>query len=205
MKTNIQARWLFCIVLLSLTAGCTFSTTLNDRLTYGAEKALLDRHTGAQAMNFTMDQTTRKFEYTGFPSGILGSATQRSFPIGATFTAYVEQAQKALFNPVNGAAIPIGVHLAKCQLEYTNSATAFMGGRRAIDWVDITLIVDTLFPWENGKPTQITVHRITDTSVTEMAESTDPYRSVTTALTGLVSDFIDEVVRQVAAHEATIR
>ena len=205
MGTNSQARWLFSIVLLSLTAGCTFSTTLNDRLTYSAEKALLDRHTGTKGMNFTMDQTTRKFEYTGFPSGILGSATQRNFPIGATFTAYVEQAQKAIFSPANGAAIPIGVHLAKCQLEYTNSATAFMGGRRAIDWVDITLTVDTLFPWENGKPTQITVHRVTDTSITEMAESTDPYRSVTRTLTGLTSDYIDEVIRQVKAHDSPIR
>lgn len=189
------------LVLLSTTlAGCTFSTTLNDRLPYSTEKALLDRHHGAPALHFTMDPPTHAFEYTGFPNGILGSATQRSFPIGATFAAYVEQAQKAIVSPATGAVIPIEVHLAQCQVQYTNSATAFMGGRRAIDWVDITLIMDTRFPWQSGTPIPITLHRVTDMSVTDMAEATDPYRSVTQTLASLVSDYFDEVLRQVAAH-----
>jgi hypothetical protein len=73
--------------------------------------------------------------------------------------------------------------------------------RRAVDWVDMTLVVNTLFPWGNGKPIPITLHRVTDVSATEMAEATDPYLSVTRTLAGLVSDYIDEVVRQVTTQK----
>lgn len=206
MRTNIQVRWMFCFALLPLTTGCTFSTTLDDRLAYSTEKSLMDRHKGAKALNFAMDQETRQFEYTGHPSGVLGIASQRSFPIGSTFAAYLEQSQKAIFSPANhGAEIPIGVHLADCQLKYTNSATAFTGMRRAVDWVDITLTVETQFPWDKEKPTRITIHREDEATVNEMAEATNTYLSVTRALSGIVSDYVDEVIRRVSAHESVTR
>lgn len=206
MRVKIQVRWMFCFALLLVTTGCTFSTTLDNRLAYSTEKSLMDRYKGAKALNFAMDQETRQFQYTGPPSGVLGIASQRSFPIGSTFSAYLEQAQKAIFTPANhGAVTPIGVHLVDCQLKYTNSATAFAGMRRAVDWVDITLTVETQLPWDTEKPTRITLHREDEATVSEMAEATNTYLSVTRALSGIVSDYVDEVIRRVAAHESVTR
>jgi hypothetical protein len=185
-----------CLMVMS---GCTISQTINDRLSYAAEQNLVERFQKAPAINFVADDATKAYQYESTPSGMVGAATWKRFPIGWTFVAYLEQAATAAFHPPGISPTQVRVHLSSCEMRYTNS-----GLHTGVDWVDITLTIDAYFSNQvrHAQPVAIKIHRIIDAPVEKTALTNSGYSVIVEAMEGLVTDFLDEVVRLSTSSQA---
>jgi len=173
-------------------SGCTLPTKINDRLTYATEKVLVERYKKAPAIDFVIDEATKKYQFDDTPSGIIGSLSSRQFPIGWTFAAYLEQAARAALRPPSVNSAQVGVHLSTCKMRYTNSAAG-----TGVDWVEIILTIDTTFPGQ-ATPVPIKVRREVDAPAEETVQMDLGDRAIVRAMEGLVTDFIDEVIKHMS-------
>lgn len=153
--------WGILIISTSLASGCTYPTKINDRLSYAMEKQFAEQYQTTPPINFEIDKATKEFEFTDTSSGFIGAAAFRKFPIGWTFSAYLEQAEKSALRSNKEVPTTVGVHLSDCRLKYTNS-----GFGTGVDWVNISLLIDTTFPGDSA-PRKISLHREVDMPMEE--------------------------------------
>jgi hypothetical protein len=192
-------RFAFLVTLIvpaCLASGCTYPTKINDRLSYAMEKQFVEKYQATPPISFEIDKATKGFEFTGTASGFIGAAAYRKFPIGWTFAAYLDQAEKAALRSDKGVPIIVGVHLSDCQLKYSNS-----GFGTGVDWVNISLMIDTTFPGESA-PRKLSLHREVNLPMEETSLTGENDRALVRAMEGLVSDYIGQVV---GAWETIVR
>ena len=188
---TVPFRFVFSVILIvsaCLASGCRFPTKINDRLSYATEKQFVVQYQATPPISFEIDKATKEFEFTDTASGFVGGGAYRQFPIGWTLSAYLEQAEKAALRSDKGVPITVGVHLSDCQLKYTNS-----GFGTGVDWVSISLMIDTTFPGDSA-PRKLSLHREVDMPMEEMALMGGDDRALVRALEGLVADYIAQVV-----------
>ena len=194
---TFPVRFVFSVILIvsaCLASGCTFPMQINDRLSYAAEKQFVEQYQATLPISFEIDKATKEFEFTDTASGFVGGALYLKFPIGWTFSAYLEQAEKAALRSDKGAPITVGVHLSDCQLKYTNSALLFFGWfLTGVDWVNISLMIDTIFPGDSA-PRKLSLHREVDMPMEETVQMGGNDRALVRAIEGLVADYIAQVV-----------
>lgn len=178
------------LISFSLSSACTYPTKINDRLSYAMEKHFVEQYKAAPSITFEIDKATKDYEFTDTASGFVGAAANRQFPIGWTFSAYLEQAEKAALRSSKELPINVGVHLSDCKLRYTNS-----GFGTGVDWIDISLLVDTTFPGY-GTPRQISIRREVDMPMEETSLMGSNDRALVKAMEGLVADYLTTVVSE---------
>jgi len=188
LATLLSVMALF--ISLVTASGCTLPTKINDRLTYATEKVLIERYKKAPAIDFVIDDATKKYQFEDTPSGLIMFPHTRQFPIGWTFAAYLEQAARAALRPPSLNPSQVGVHLSTCNMRYTNSAVG-----TGVDWVEIILTIDTTFPGQ-ATPVPIKVRREVDAPSEETVQMDLGDRAIVRAMEGLVTDFIDNVVER---------
>lgn len=184
----------FAVVALLFTfvTGCTLKVTINDRLSFATEQKIVQHYSKAPAILFVIDDATKGYELESYPSGFVGAAASKQFPIGWTLTAYLEQAGTAAFQRPGVTPTQIGVHLSSANISYTNSG--FITG---IDWVDLTLTLQTTIPREH-QTRAINVRRTVDVPVSQTALQNSKYDVMAEVMELLVVDYIDEIVRLLA-------
>ena len=188
---TFPVRFVFSVILIvsaCLASGCTLPIQINDRLSYAAEKQFVEQYQATLPISFEIDKATKEFEFTDTVSGFIGGGAYLKFPIGWTFSAYLEQAEKAALRSDKGAPITVGVHLSDCQLKYTKS-----GWGTGVDWVNISLMIDTIFPGDSA-PRKLSLHREVDMPMEETVQMGGNDRALVRAIEGLVADYIAQVV-----------
>lgn len=189
---TFPVRFVFSVILIvsaCLASGCTYSIHINDRLSYATEKQLVTQYQATPPISFKIDKATKEFEFTDTASGFVGGGAFLKFPIGWTFSAYLEQVEKSALRSDKGVPVTVGVHLSDCQMKFTYSG--FLTG---VDWVNISLLIDTTFPGDSV-PRKLFLHREIDMPMEETALMGVPNSlALVRAMEGLVADYIAQVV-----------
>lgn len=179
------------LMILMIVSGCTFPLKVDDRLSYATQQKLVERYRGAPLIAFSVDEASRELTVTEFASGFVRGGAKMAFPIGWTFTAYLEQVQKTAFSYGNDPSpLALSIRITSCDIRYTNSAISGI-----VDWVDITLRIETTYPGQSS-PVQSSLRQAVDLPVEETVQGyANSDRAFVLALELLVRDYVDAVLR----------
>ncbi len=114
------------LLLLLLLTACSRPFFISDRLSYTSSQNLKNEFGIHNKIDIEIDKDTRDLFISQKPSSFTGGAIALSFPIGRTFSAYLQQMAEIAFANNCDNCFKITVKIIDCKIEYTNSLYAAM-------------------------------------------------------------------------------
>ena len=183
------------ILALALTSCAPIPYQIDERLPFTIVQSLKSRYGSKPAISITVDEQSKvlkviKAEHDPLRK-VLGDRIGFSFPIGATFSAYLQQAQQvADLYPATERARPFTATIESVDLYY--SVNTPRSTQPYIDWVSLTLAITTT---EGGKVIRrITLNREISLKGVEITYAFD--RALRITLGEMVLDYLDDVIKQ---------
>jgi len=186
-----------CILMLAIFA-CAVHVKIDDRLSYVVTKKFQGRYMCQRNPHFVLNETSKKLVVAQHPDGFVGSGVEYHLAIGETFWAYLDQASQTAFrssNPSPKDPVYVKVKILEYDLAFTISASGVLSGIRAIDWVKLSLTLETKLP--RGITRMISIQKEVDLSPGEIQGISVQSQAVSMALEGLVLDFLDKATSSI--------
>lgn len=140
------------LILLLLLTACSRPFFINDRLSYTSSQNLKNEFGKHNKIDIEIDKDTKDLFISQKPSGFTGGAITLSFPMGRTFSAYLQQMSEIAFTGTCDECFKITVKIIDCKIDYTNSLYAGLASsEHFLDYFKMDTIIEVQYFKNTGK------------------------------------------------------
>jgi hypothetical protein len=194
LQNKYKVSFLLLLITFVFSQGCTHIVTVNDRLSYEAIKQYRTQYEKQDKIKITLKGGSKDIYITKRPSGLMGHGLKKVFPVGRTFTAYVEQAVYEVFTEECIGPISVTLAIEECELSYTNSAAAaWCSMRNAIDMFEINLTI--IADYSSLSKKTYDLHSKVDLPISIMANPTQEDLAITSAFEEITQQLVQYMIK----------